>query len=293
MIQHTADPDLASMQPTRTFRDFFQEHARVVLSHVPPSDADPRPDQQRPADPLAYPTGWLDEKGNFYRCHFLADEHERLALAWGPRVVPAAGGAWRQALERNGWRALRSDGTLAPQCSVTAGQVLMLTSFVLDGGEDLDPAYRAGLVRTLYQLAGKPLASDAPLPEKLPLPPLLSLGEAIQRCPSVSGWLAPDGRLYICERYMHGRFAAVLAHVHNITGSARLESWQWLERAGWAHLSDIGTLRCTYRLLTQAQLDTLGDLLADERLPADYRERVGQSLAREVEQLAWLEGGRR
>jgi hypothetical protein len=259
-----------------TIRELCDRIEREALASVP-ADVRDLQGQPRPADQRAYPTGWLDPLGTLYRCHGLADEHNRVALVWGPVRFPAAAGDWPAVLERAGWRRLRSDGTLSAG-PVTLAQLVYLMSLEADWGPDLEPAYRDGLVRTVCCLAGRPLAPGAPLPQRLPLPPLPDAGEVAQERGEVAGWLAPDGRLYPCLRHGHGRFAAVLAHALGVTQPASLDAWRRLERAGWAHLGDGGSLECSGEL-TQAQLDTLGDLLADERLPAGYRGQLVQWIA--------------
>lgn len=69
------------------------------------------------------------------------------------------------------------------------------------------------------------------------------------------GWLAPDGVLHECEDYNHSTTAVALGHTYS--------ELEWL---GWIHVGVIDQVYIESGRPTQAQVDTLYDILYSEAL---------------------------
>jgi hypothetical protein len=84
------------------------------------------------------------------------------------------------------------------------------------------------------------------------------------------GWIAPDGRFYAAERWTHVRMAAQL----RATGDGPADPWTMAD--GWVLVRAHGEAVCLPGI-TQAQWDTLGDLLIAAP-PGVYRRHLLESL---------------
>lgn len=79
-------------------------------------------------------------------------------------------------------------------------------------------------------------------------------GEAAGRN-RMGGWIAPDGTFYPAQRFHHLRIGAELRG----TGDGPSDPWDM--RDGWLMVRAHGEVLVLPDRLTQAQLDTLGDML--------------------------------
>lgn len=95
------------------------------------------------------------------------------------------------------------------------------------------------------------------------------------------GWLAPDGKYYPCRSWEHSRNIVLLALQIYGTYSPGTEGYgteDRMERLGWLKLYDDLVVVPRYKALTQAQIDTLGELLQiedqDDELIRSIQDRI-------------------
>lgn len=225
----------------------------------------------------ARPEGWLCPGGGLSRCppgaHLLL-----AAIIWADLGEPMPPTDSAALLLAAGWCQIATNGQVSGQ-ALTRAQYAALRYVAEHHG--IDPAFSRTLRGEIVRLA----VVDAPPPLPV-LPP--RLGALAQRVSVVqhdvlarglargalAGWLAPDGRLHLCGRYEHARTANWLC---GLPGDAN-DGWQQLERAGWAVVPEDGGVSLPEQGWTQAQLDTMGDLLGETRLRLDWRKLVAASL---------------
>lgn len=93
----------------------------------------------------------------------------------------------------------------------------------------------------------------------------------------MGGWLDSAGRLYPADAYEHLQVAAIL----RATGDGPKEPWDVAD--SWVCVKTSGQFLCSVRHVTQAQLDTLGDMI-HAAPDSTYRTRLLDSL-RELQAL--------
>jgi hypothetical protein len=104
---------------------------------------------------------------------------------------------------------------------------------------------------------------------KLPRP--VSPAEAGARC--LGGWIGPDGRFFVAAHWEHERVAARL----RLMGSGPRDPWDVSDR--WCLVKTSGQVLGA--LPTQAQLDTVGELIQAAPFDCGYRAALREWL-REV-----------
>jgi hypothetical protein len=89
----------------------------------------------------------------------------------------------------------------------------------------------------------------------------------------MGGWISPDGRFYAAPWLHHIRVGAEL----RATGAGPTDPWDM--RDGWVMVRAHGEVLVLPHLLTQPQLDALGDVLIAAR-ESPYRSALLASLRR-------------
>src|SRR5262245_60442259 len=97
-----------------------------------------------------------------------------------------------------------------------------------------------------------------------------------------AGWLSPEGPFYPCARWKHISMAARLREA----GAGPADPWRMTD--GWIMVRENGEVVALPGRVTQAQLDTLMDMLVAAPLDSGYRAWMLDSLR----QLAELEPAR-